>query len=99
MKFIEDKYLHDSLRAYFQTVDVQQLNAVLLKNGIEDLELRANILGEYFFNAGSFFDSGWFEAKGKKYCPYICFREVTPESGRTDTVVCPDSEWGTIFHE
>src|SRR5215470_15973031 len=98
MNFIEDKLRHDSLRAYFQTVDVQQLNAVLLENGIDSQELRTKILEQYFFNAGSFFDSGWFEAEGKKYCPYICFREVTNEFARSDTVVCPDRNWGTIFH-
>lgn len=99
MNFIEERDHHDSLRAHFQTVDVQELNRVLLANGVTGLPLRKKILNDYFFGAGSFLDSGWFEADGKKYAPMICFREVTAELKRGETVVCPDAKWGTIFHE
>ena len=99
MKFTEDKYLHDTLRAHFQTVDVQHLNAVLMEEGVTDLELRKKILGSYFFTSGEFLDAGWFEAEGKKYSPIVCFREVGSDLKRGDTIVCPDPDWGTIFHE
>jgi hypothetical protein len=99
MRFVEDKDLHDSLRAHFQTVDVQHLNAILVESGVTDLELRKKILENYFFESGEFFDAGWFEAQGKMYSPIVCFREVGSDLKRGDTMVCPDPHWGTIFHE
>ena len=99
MTFIENKNLHDSLRAFFQTIDVQHLNAVLMENGVSDLELRKKILESYFFTSGEFFDAGWFEADGKKYSAIVCFRVVGPDLRRGDTMICPDPDWGTIFHE
>jgi hypothetical protein len=99
MKYREDHELHDSLRAHFQTVDVQHLNASLIENGITDLELRKKILADYFFTAGLFFDGGWFEADGRRWWPVVCFREVSSDLKATDRVVCPDPGWGTIFHE
>ncbi len=98
MTSIEDKNLHDSLRAHFQTVDVQHLNTVLRENGIDD-ELRKKILEEYFFTAGQFFDAGWFEAHGTKYSAIVCFREVGADLRRGNKMICPDPVWGTIFHE
>src|ERR1043166_7639991 len=89
MIFTENRDLHDNLRAHFQTLDVQHLNAVLLENGVTDLELRKNILQNYFFISGEFFDSGWFEAEGKKYSAIVCFREVGADLRRADTMVCP----------
>lgn len=99
MKFVEDKDGHDTLRAYFQTVDVQHLNSALVESGVTDLQLRKKILESYFFTSGEFLDAGWFEAEGKKYSPIVCFREVSPDLKRGDTMVCPHPDWGTIFHE
>jgi len=99
MNFIENLDLHDSLRAHFQTVDVQHLNAVLLESGVTDLAVRKKILGNYFFTAGEFFDAGWFEAHGKKYSAIVCFRELDNRLKRSQSMICPDPEWGTIFHE
>jgi hypothetical protein len=99
MTYTENRNLHDSLRAHFQTVDVKHLNAVLTENGLNHLDLRTKILEEYFFTAGQFFDAGWFEAHGKKYSAIVCFREVDTDQRRTDKMICPDPAWGTIFHE
>lgn len=99
MTYTENKNLHDSLRAHFQTVDVKHLNTVLSENGLTDLDLRKKILEDYFFAAGQFFDAGWFEADGKKYSAIVCFREVEADLKRSDKMICPDPVWGTIFHE
>ena len=99
MNFVEDKYLHDTLRAHFQTVDVQNLNAILMECGVTDLQMRKRIRENYFFTAGQFFDAGWFEANGKYYSPIVCYREVGSDLKRGDTVICPDPEWWTNFHE
>src|ERR1043165_6934732 len=96
MIFTENRNLHDNLRAHFQTLDVQHLNAVLLESGVTDLELRKNILQNYFFTSGEFFDSGWFEAEGKKYSAIVCFREVGGAPGGSSATMRNSSPSTTV---
>jgi hypothetical protein len=99
MEYLHDDDLHDALRAHFQTVDVVRLHEVLLNAGIVDDDVRRKILDDYFFDAGQFFDNGWFEAEGRKFAPGVYFEEGERGSQRTGRYYLPGPSFGTIFHE
>jgi hypothetical protein len=99
MEYLHDGMAHDSLRAYFQTVDVVRLNQVLVEAGVSDTELRRKILIDYFFDAGQFFDNGWFEADGRRFAPSVSFEEVGRDSSRSGRIHLADPNMGTMFHE
>ena len=98
MEYLHDGLLHDSLRAHFQTVDVVRLNDVLVDAGISD-ETRRKVLNNYFFDAGNFLDSGWFEAEGRRFAPSVSFEELDADSMRSGRILLADPNMGTMFHE
>jgi hypothetical protein len=98
MKYIEGD-LHDPCVASYQTLELARLNEVLIQNGISDQVVRRAICEQYFFDAGQFLDCGWFEEKGRRFHPVVCFEEVLTNGQRKGDMLVPEPGFGTAFHE
>jgi hypothetical protein len=98
MEFVQDE-IHDSLRAYFQSIDVARLSRVLIDSGVADEAVRRKVLENYFFEAGHFLDAEWFEMEGKRFAPGIYFEEIGTAGERSGKCYLPDPNLGTLFHE
>jgi hypothetical protein len=98
MKYVPGD-LHDPCVASYQTLELARLNEVLAENGLSDQERRRAICEQYFFNSGQFLDMGWFEEKGRRFHPVVCFEEVGEKGESKGATLVPDPGFGTAFHE
>jgi hypothetical protein len=90
---------HDPLTATYQTLELARLNDVLKECGVSDVGLRRRICESYFFNAGYFLDSCWFEDQDSRFRPGLYFAELDRNSQPTGSIYLPDPNVGTMFHE
>jgi len=90
---------HESCVATYQTLEVARLNEALKACGIADQAKRREICEHYFFDAGYFLDSCWFEEAGLKIKPGVYFAEIDSRGRKTGTVHMPEPSHGTCFHE
>lgn len=72
----DDSY--EEIAASYQCLIINQLNEVLVENGIADRELRRQICQSFAFHQGVFDDQFWFEAHGKRWYPLQAFTQVNP---------------------
>lgn len=77
---VETLEVTDPLLINFVIVQIDNLNKILLKNGITDKESRRKICYGFFHHFSYFIDAGWIKKDGKKYFPLICLAE-RKESG------------------
>src|SRR5262245_726758 len=98
MRIIHDDGLHDRLVTYYQSLEVVRLNRVLQACGVSDVQKRREICENYFFDSGSFLDSGWFAHQSSRFHPGVYFSELGAASEATN-VYLPDPLFRTAFHE
>jgi hypothetical protein len=84
MKIIPDES-YDEMAAAFQCSQIQLLDKVLERNGI-NLELRKKINEEYANSFGVFLDQYWFDSEVGKVYPIILFSKNHWESNSGDYI-------------
>ena len=92
---------HETMAFDYQILEMNRLNNLLKKFGVTDKEVREGICSEYAFDSSYFLDAGWFEHKGKRLYPQICFaeRDLDPDEnlGEIETLHIPTQDYN--LHE
>lgn len=91
--------IHDKLVAVYQSLEASVLNQVLKKKGIDNSDLRREILSDFLFDIGIILDQYWFEEEGKKYYPGVYFSTNSHERIEDAEIYLPSKEYGMNFHD